>query len=106
MSSSSASSGGGFGGSVCFSLNASKLCASNRAPSLFPISNATRPQFGHSASPSGSVSSISIQMIFIDPPYGINYDSNFQQRVDSTKNDERDQADDFCQLKPFAIPGP
>jgi hypothetical protein len=35
-----------------------------------------------------------VQMIYIDPPYGIKYDSNFQQRVDSTKNDEKDQADD------------
>ena len=31
-----------------------------------------------------------VQMIYIDPPYGIKYDSNFQQRVDSTKNDEKD----------------
>jgi adenine-specific DNA-methyltransferase len=30
-----------------------------------------------------------VQMIYIDPPYGIKYDSNFQQRVDSTKNDEK-----------------
>src|SRR5579884_610628 len=28
-----------------------------------------------------------VQMIYIDPPYGIKYDSNFQQRIDSTKND-------------------
>src|SRR5215472_1907132 len=27
-----------------------------------------------------------VQMIFIDPPYGVDYNSNFQQRVDSTKN--------------------
>src|SRR3972149_885381 len=33
-----------------------------------------------------------VQMIYIDPPYGIKYDSNFQQRVDSTKNDEKDGA--------------
>ena len=26
-----------------------------------------------------------VQMIYIDPPYGIKYDSNFQQRVDSTE---------------------
>ena len=31
-----------------------------------------------------------VQMIYIDPPYGIKYDSNFQQRVDSTTNDEKD----------------
>ena len=42
-----------------------------------------------------------VQMIFIDPPYGIKYDSNFQQRVDSTKNDERDQADDVLAIKAF-----
>ena len=26
-----------------------------------------------------------VQMIYIDPPYGIKYDSNFQQRINSTK---------------------
>jgi adenine-specific DNA-methyltransferase len=40
-------------------------------------------------------------MIYIDPPYGIKYDSNFQQRVDSTKNDENDQADDVLTIKAF-----
>jgi adenine-specific DNA-methyltransferase len=42
-----------------------------------------------------------VQMIYIDPPYGIKYDSNFQQRVDSTKNDEGDQADDVLTIKAF-----
>src|SRR5262249_55981044 len=42
-----------------------------------------------------------VQMIFMDPPYGIKYDSNFQQRVDSTRNEERDQADDVLTIKAF-----
>ena len=42
-----------------------------------------------------------VQMIYIDPPYGIRYDSNFQQRIDSTKNDEKDQADDVLTIKAF-----
>ncbi len=42
-----------------------------------------------------------VQMIYIDPPYGIKYDSNFQQRVDSTRNDEKDQADDVLTIKAF-----
>jgi adenine-specific DNA-methyltransferase len=41
-----------------------------------------------------------VQMIYIDPPYGIN-DSNFQQRVDSTKNEDKDQADDVLTIKAF-----
>ena len=40
-------------------------------------------------------------MIYIDPPYGIKYDSNFQQRVDSPKNDEKDAADDVLAIKAF-----
>lgn len=43
----------------------------------------------------------SVQMIYIDPPYGIKYDSNFQQRVDSTKNDDKDLADDVLTIKAF-----
>src|SRR2546427_797509 len=39
-----------------------------------------------------------VQMIYIDPPYGIKYDSNFQQRVDSARNDE---ADDVLTIKAF-----
>jgi len=42
-----------------------------------------------------------VQMIYIDPPYGIKYDSNFQQRIDSTKNDGDDQADDVLTIKAF-----
>jgi adenine-specific DNA-methyltransferase len=42
-----------------------------------------------------------VQMIYVDPPYGIKYDSNFQQRVDSTKNDEKDQADDVLTIRAF-----
>ena len=42
-----------------------------------------------------------VQMIYIDPPYGIDYDSNFQQRVDSTKNEEKEAADDVLTIKAF-----
>lgn len=42
-----------------------------------------------------------VQMIYIDPPYGIKYNSNFQQRIDSTQNDEKDQADDVLTIKAF-----
>ena len=42
-----------------------------------------------------------VQMVYLDPPYGIKYDSNFQQRVDTTKNDERDQADDVLVIKAY-----
>jgi adenine-specific DNA-methyltransferase len=42
-----------------------------------------------------------VQMIYIDPPYGIKYDSNFQQRVDSTGNDDKDTADDVLTIKAF-----
>jgi hypothetical protein len=42
-----------------------------------------------------------IQMIYIDPPYGIEYDSNFQQRTDSIKNDQADQADGVLTIKAF-----
>ena len=42
-----------------------------------------------------------VQMIYIDPPYGIKYGSNFQQRVDSTKNDDKDKADDVLTIKAF-----
>jgi adenine-specific DNA-methyltransferase len=42
-----------------------------------------------------------VQMIYIDPPYGIKYDSNFQQRIDSTKNNEKDKADDVLTIKAF-----
>ncbi|MDZ7289681.1 MAG: site-specific DNA-methyltransferase [candidate division KSB1 bacterium] len=42
-----------------------------------------------------------VQMIYLDPPYGIKYNSNFQQRIDSTQNDEKDQADDVLTIKAF-----
>ena len=42
-----------------------------------------------------------VQMIYIDPPYAIKYDSNFQQRVDSIKNDKKDVADDVLTIKAF-----
>ena len=42
-----------------------------------------------------------VQMIYVDPPYGIKYNSNFQQRVDSTKNEAEDQADDVLTIKAF-----
>lgn len=42
-----------------------------------------------------------IQMVYCDPPYGIKYDSNFQQRVDSTNNDDADKADDILTIKAF-----
>jgi adenine-specific DNA-methyltransferase len=42
-----------------------------------------------------------VQMIYIDPPYGIKYDSNFQQWVDSTENDDKDRADDVLTIKAF-----
>lgn len=42
-----------------------------------------------------------VQMIYIDPPYGISYNTNFQQRLDSTKNSDGDQADDVLTIKAF-----
>jgi adenine-specific DNA-methyltransferase len=42
-----------------------------------------------------------VQMIYIDPPYGVKYNGNFQQRVDSTKNDEEDKADDILTIKAY-----
>lgn len=42
-----------------------------------------------------------VQMIYIDPPYGVKYDSNFQQRVDSPKNEESEAADDVLTIKAF-----
>jgi adenine-specific DNA-methyltransferase len=42
-----------------------------------------------------------VQMIYIDPPYGIKYDSNFQQRVDSTANESGDPADDVLTIRAF-----
>ena len=43
-----------------------------------------------------------VQMIYIDPPYGIKYDSNFQQRVDVSENNAEDEsADDILTIKAF-----
>lgn len=42
-----------------------------------------------------------VQMIYLDPPYGIKYDANFQQRIDTAENDPRDQADDVLTIKAF-----
>jgi adenine-specific DNA-methyltransferase len=42
-----------------------------------------------------------VQMIYIDPPYGISYDSNFQQRIDTNRNDPKDRADDVLAIKAF-----
>lgn len=42
-----------------------------------------------------------VQMVYLDPPYGIKYDSNFQQRVDTTKNNEKDRADDVLTIKAY-----
>jgi adenine-specific DNA-methyltransferase len=43
-----------------------------------------------------------VQMIYIDPPYGIAYDSNFQQRIDATSNSEEADADDVLTIKAFS----
>lgn len=42
-----------------------------------------------------------VQMIYMDSPYGIKYDSNLQQRMDSTKNDPDDPDDDVLTIKAF-----
>jgi len=42
-----------------------------------------------------------VQMIYVDPPYGVKYDANFQQRIDSSENDSKDQADDVVTVKAF-----
>ena len=42
-----------------------------------------------------------VQMIYIDPPYGIKYDANFQQRIDVARNDDRDRGDDVLTIKAF-----
>jgi adenine-specific DNA-methyltransferase len=36
-----------------------------------------------------------VQMIYMDPPYGIRYGANIQQRVDSTTIDDQDRADEI-----------
>jgi adenine-specific DNA-methyltransferase len=42
-----------------------------------------------------------VQVIYIDPPYGIAYDSNFQQRIDTNRNDDKDRADDVLTIKAY-----
>jgi adenine-specific DNA-methyltransferase len=42
-----------------------------------------------------------VQMIYMDPPYGIKYDANFQQRIDSPQNDDKDRFDDVVTIKAF-----
>ncbi|MGE3673611.1 MAG: site-specific DNA-methyltransferase, partial [Polyangiaceae bacterium] len=42
-----------------------------------------------------------VQMIYMDPPYAVRYDSNFQQRVTSIRNDDNDRADDIVTIKAF-----
>jgi adenine-specific DNA-methyltransferase len=42
-----------------------------------------------------------VQMIYVDPPYGIKYNSNFQQRIDSTKNDDKERVDDVLTIKAY-----
>lgn len=42
-----------------------------------------------------------MQMIYVDPPYGVKYNGNFQQRVDSTKNDEKEKVDDILTIKAY-----
>jgi len=44
-------------------------------------------------------------MIYVDPPYGIKYDANFQQRIDTAENDQKDRADDVVSIKAFRIHG-
>ena len=47
-----------------------------------------------------------VQMIYIDPPYGIRYDSNFQQRVDTTANEGKGCSRRCMTIKAFRdIPG-
>jgi adenine-specific DNA-methyltransferase len=42
-----------------------------------------------------------VQTIYVDPPYGIKYSSNFQQRIDSTKVDDKERADDALTIKAY-----
>jgi len=44
-----------------------------------------------------------VQMIYVDPPYGISYDSdsNFQQRIDTNRNDPKDQAYDILTVRAY-----
>ena len=42
-----------------------------------------------------------VQAVYMDPPYGIKYDANFQQRVDRTRNDSDQTSDDVLTIKAF-----
>jgi adenine-specific DNA-methyltransferase len=44
-----------------------------------------------------------VQMIYIDPPYGIDYNSNFQKVIGAGRNedDDSDRADDILTIKAF-----
>jgi adenine-specific DNA-methyltransferase len=44
-----------------------------------------------------------VQMIYIDPPYGIDYNSNFQKAIGTGRNDDddSDRADDVLTIKAF-----
>src|SRR5262249_60747735 len=42
-----------------------------------------------------------VQMIYIDPPYGVNYNTNFQQRLDTTTNETDNHPDHVLTLTAF-----
>jgi len=42
-----------------------------------------------------------VQMMYIDPPYGIDFNSNFQQRIDSPRNQDEEYVDDVITIKAF-----
>ncbi len=42
-----------------------------------------------------------VQAVYMDPPYGIKYDANFQQRVDRARNDADESSDDVLTIKAF-----
>ncbi len=42
-----------------------------------------------------------VQTIFMDPPYGVSYNTNFQQRVDSAENVEEEGRDDVLTIKAY-----
>jgi adenine-specific DNA-methyltransferase len=43
-----------------------------------------------------------VQMIYMDPPYGVDYNSNFQKLVGASRNDDDDDAgDDILTIKAF-----
>ena len=42
-----------------------------------------------------------VQMTYLDPPYGISYNSNFQQRIDSASNEKGDSGDDVLTIHAY-----